>query len=84
MQQRKKIEIKKKESQRGYLEDIQPPVTGDKETPVRKSFLISQALEASIQAYIYHKRTQGDIYYNQTHLVREALTAFLNKNVTNG
>ncbi|HAN49843.1 MAG TPA: hypothetical protein DCQ08_02380 [Amoebophilaceae bacterium] len=84
MQHRKKIEIKKKESQRSYLEDMQPPVTAGKETPVRKSFLISQALEAMIQTYIYQKRTQGDIYYNQTHLVRDALTAFLKKNGTNG
>ena len=84
MQQRKKIEIKKKESQRSYLEDMQPPVIATKEVPVRKSFLISQALEAKIRAYIYQKRTQGDIYYNQTHLVRDALTTFLNEHVTNG
>lgn len=83
MQQRKKIEIKKKESQRSYLEDIQSPVIRVKETPVRKSFVISQALEEKVRAYIYQKRTQGDIYYNQKCLLQDALTLFFNKNATN-
>jgi len=77
MQKRKHIEIKKKESQKDYLEELnlaQPPA---KTSYVRKSFLISEDLEEKIKEYIYKRRTQGDIYYTQTHLVREALTQFL-------
>ena len=84
MQQRKKIAIKKKESQRSYLEDIHPPVQDVKAIPVRKCLLISQELDEKIQAYIYQKRTQGDIYYTQTRLMREALSLFLSHNTSNG
>jgi len=77
MRQRKKIEIKKKESQRSYLDDIQPSVQDAKETQVRKSLLISKDLDEQVLAYIYNKRTQGDIYYTQTDLIRNALEAFL-------
>ena len=83
MQHRKKIEIKKKESQKSYLEDMEPSVTEVKEVPVRKSFLISQALEKNIQDYIYQKRTQGHIYYNQTNLIKDALVSFFNRDSTN-
>lgn len=79
MQHRKKIVIKKRESQKNYLEDMQAPTEGTRVVTVRKSFLISQELETKIKAYIYQKRTQGDIYYNQTDLIREALSLFLNK-----
>ena len=84
MQNRKNIKIKKKESQKSYLEDMQLLVTAVKVVQVRKSFLISQSLEKKVQAYIYQKRTQGDIYYNQTNLIRDALSAFLKKKNTHG
>lgn len=77
MQKRKHIEIKKKESQKNYLEGLQVAQPATKRAQVRKSFLISEELEQKIQDHIYKKRTQGDIYYTQTHLVREALTNFL-------
>lgn len=76
MPQRKKIEIK--ESQKSYLEDIQPSSRQDKISKTRKSWLISKDLEERIHAYIYQKRTQGDIYYSQTDLIQEALDTFLN------
>ena len=76
MPQRKKIEIK--ESQKSYLDDIQPSSRQDKISKTRKSWLISKDLDERIHAYIYQKRTQGDIYYSQTDLIQEALDTFLN------
>ena len=79
MQKRKTIEIKKKESQKSYFEAIKPTSKPVKEPQVRKSILISKDLDEKIKAYIYTKRTQGDIFYTQTHLIKEALGAFLDK-----
>lgn len=76
MPPRKKIEIK--ESQKSYLDDIQPSSRQDKISKTRKSWLISKDLNDRIHAYIYQKRTQGDIYYSQTDLIQEALDTFLN------
>jgi hypothetical protein len=76
MQQRKKIEIKKKESQLSYLDDIHPVLRDTREVQVRKSLLISKDLDEKIQTYIYQKRTKGDIYYTQTNLMRDALDSF--------
>lgn len=78
MQPRKKIEIKSKESQKSYLDDIKPSSQETQIRQVRKSFLISKVLEDKIQAYIYQKRTQGEIYYSQTDLIEEALDRFFN------
>ena len=78
MQKRKQIAIQKKESQRSYFEDLQPqPEKPVKEAQVRKSILVPLDLEQKIKDYIYQKRTQGDIYYTQTHLFKEALYVFL-------
>ena len=76
MQQRKKIEIKKKESELSYLDDIQSFIQDTKEPQVRKSLIISKDLDEQIQTYIYQKRTKGDIYYTQTDLMRDALDSF--------
>lgn len=78
MRPRKKIEIKSKESQRSYLDDIQPSSQDLKIRQVRKSCILSKVLDDRMKAYIYQKRTQGDIYYSQTDLIEEALETFLN------
>jgi len=78
MRPRKKIEIKSKEYQKSYLDDIKPSSQETQIRQVRKSFLISKVLEDKIQAYIYQKRTQGEVYYSQTDLMEEALDRFFN------
>lgn len=79
MRKIKTIEIKKKESQKSYFEAINPPSKPVKEPQVRKSILISKNLDEKIKTFIYIQRTQGDIFYTQTHLIKEALGAFLDK-----
>jgi hypothetical protein len=76
MHQRKKIEIKKKESQLSYLDDIYSALRDTKEVTVRKSLIISKDLDEKIRMYIYQKRTKGEVYYTQTDLMRDALDLF--------
>ena len=78
MRPRKKIEIKSKESQKSYLDDIKPNSRVTLSRQVRKSCLIRKDIDDKMQAYIYQKRTHGDIYYTQTDLIEEALERFLN------
>lgn len=79
MSKRKQIAIKKKESERSYFEDVeQQSSPSSKEPSVRKALLLSQSLDDQVKAYVYKKRTSGDIYYSQTALFREALTTFFN------
>ena len=77
---RKRIKLQGgKESQKGYLDDIQPTEQAAKPVQVRKSFLIDKSIEDKIQDYIYKKRTQGEIYYSQTALFHEAMESFFKK-----
>ena len=76
---KKNIEIKRKESQKNYLDDLKQNVQVEplKEESIRKSILVNKSLDDKIKDYIFKKRTQGDIYYTQTKLITEALNSFL-------
>ena len=76
---KKKIEIKRKESQKNYFDDIKKTVeSSTKEDAIRKSILVHKSLDNKIKDFIYKKRTNGDIYYTQTKLITEAIQHFLN------
>ena len=76
---RKRVNIKEKQSEKDYFTDLQIPKNTPNNPPssVRKSILISAELEEKIKQYIYKKRMNGDVYYTQTMLFKDALERYI-------
>jgi hypothetical protein len=77
---KKQIQIRSKEAQKGYLDDLKE--VPQMESPlVRRRFVISVGLDAELnkelEEFIYKKRTSGEIYYTKTDAIRDALVTFL-------
>ena len=75
----KKIAIKGKESQTGYLDDMQPAHEEAKDILVRKSVLIPKSLADKIEDRVYHERIGGKINYSQKQVFVTALKEFFEK-----
>ena len=75
----KKIAIKGKESQTGYLDEIQSPQEEAKDILVRKSVLIPKSLADKIEDRVYHERIGGKINYSQKQVFVTALKEFFEK-----
>lgn len=75
---KKQITIRKKESEKSYLEDLQESQEshkqelGKREEYVLKSFQVPKSLVEQMKDYIYKRRTSGDVYYTQKQLVIDA------------
>lgn len=80
---KKQIQIRSKEAQKDYLDDIKENFSTQQEAPVetKKRSIISVGLDAELnkdlEGFIYKRRTSGDIYYTKTDAIREALISFL-------
>lgn len=56
--------------------DLQP---ADSKRITRKTLLISNETKKTLEDYVQKKRINGDLFYSQSRLIREAIEAFITR-----